>query len=232
MINIENGYFRPALRSAIREIIDQEVSVMETEYVWDDRWDVIFHAIYQDGIESTRRGDLDGALEIYFQNLEKYLRRDLLPVFPYAILLKALGKVLTLQRRYDHASTAFFFAADIYIYLNIPGEISSSLFHLGCCNRSFLNPTKRVQYLVSLKSEGGLVPGSPDSYLDQHLMRELIVRGRKIYLEFHRQLYRGRQMKAGRAREQELRRLIGRWIKLFRDLPHDPEVPGGRLGIE
>jgi hypothetical protein len=216
----------------MREIIDQEVSVMELEYVWDDRWDSIFHEIYQDGIESKRRGDLNRAVDIYFQNLEKYLRRDLLPIFPYAILLKALGKVLTLQGRYEPASTAYFFAADMYIYLNIPGEINSSLLHLGSCNRSFLATTKGVQYLASLKLEKGLAPGSPDFYMDLDLMRELIARGRKTYLAYQRFLYKGREMKEGRARDQEIRRVIGCWIERYRNQVLAPEVPGVRMGLE
>ncbi len=196
--------------------------MIEIEYVWDDRWDAIFHEIFQEGIESKRQGDLNGAVDIYFHNLEKYVRRDMLPVFPYAILLKALGKVLTLQGRFDHASTAYFFAADIYIYQNILEEINSCFLHLGCCERSFLSTTKGVQYLASLKMDSGISPGPSDSYMDLQLMKELIARGRKIFQEFYRLLYKGREMKQGRARDQELRNLIRHWIERYRSLVTTP----------
>ena len=191
--------------------------MIEIEYVWDDRWDAIFHDIFQDGLESKRRGDFDGAVDIYFHNLEKYLKRNMLPVFPYAILLKALGKVLTLQSRYTQASEAYFFAIDIFVYQNIQHEVKSSLFHWGSCDRAFLNTITGIKYLSALQYGGGISSGQSDSFINFKQMSFLTTQGIKKYREFHDCLYKGREMIEGRDRDQEIRFFVKGWIERFRN---------------
>ena len=192
--------------------------MIEMGYIWDNRWDSTFKKIYEDGIETKRQGDLDGAAEHYIDNLEKYLDEELLPVFPYAILLKALGKVLTLQGRFNHAAAAYFLAIDIYIYQDVQQEIDLSLYHLGCCENSFLSTPTGLEYLSGLQQEGGKQPGSPDPFIDLNLMQDLTANGFETYQKFHRLLYKGRAMKLGWDRDHEIRYLVRKWIERYRNL--------------